>query len=158
MGMRTKSILTALGLGACLAQARASNLTDVIMIGPMVHFDVSGNGPSRWSFALEGSLWSGTAAYGLDAGLEFDTEGAVRVYGEGETGIGLAGAALGPVLELGPRGFAAGIQGSGWANLLCGGDYRVRFMGDGSLTRALGLYFKAPARQPHMRGHAGVEI
>jgi hypothetical protein len=114
----------------------------------MVHFKFGARAENAWSFGLEASYWSRRhLPLGLDAGFEYDTRGLGRLYAEGELGIGLAGAAFGPVAEIG-RGFRLGMQGSVWANYFLGTDCRVRKLWGARLERAAGAYLKIPAHAP----------
>jgi len=68
-------------------------------IGPMLHINFSkGNKPST-SFSLECAYWNFNGfPYSIDFACEFEKE-RIRFYTEGQTGIGLLGVSVGPVLE-----------------------------------------------------------
>jgi hypothetical protein len=118
------------------------------MIGPMAHFKIGSRGGPSWSLGLEASYWSlRHFPLGADAGIEYDSRGLARLYAEGEFGLGAAGAAFGPVAEIG-RGFRLGGQGSLWANYFIGADCRVRKAWSLPLEPSAGVYLKIPAHVP----------
>jgi hypothetical protein len=95
------------------------------------------------SFAIEAAYWNiSRFPHSIDFALEFD-RGKVRLYTEAQTGIGLAGLALGPVIEFNTQKHYTrlGIQGSVWANYFIGVDYRIRRI-DKYTTHAPGIYGK----------------
>jgi hypothetical protein len=125
-----------------------ANRDFVFMAGPMLHFKIGSRGQPSWSFGLEASYWNVRhLPVGADAGIEYDSRGLARLYAEGETGVGAAGAAFGPVAEIG-RGFRLGVQGSVWANFFLGADYRVRKVWSVPLEQSAGAYLKIPAYIP----------
>jgi hypothetical protein len=110
----------------------------------MIHFNFGGEKP-RVSYAVEVAYWNlEHFFYSVDGGLELES-GKFRIYSELQTGIGLAGAACGPVLEFNTRqgGTHLGVQGSLWANYFLGGNFRIRRIGKTTYT-CLGLYAKVP--------------
>jgi hypothetical protein len=120
-----------------------------LMIGPMAHYNFGSSEKGVWSFGLEASYWGmDRSPLAFDIGMECDTRGQVRLYAEGEMGLGLAGMAFGPVAEFGRRRSRLGIQGSVWANYFLGTDYRLRKLWGASLERAAGAYLKIPAHAP----------
>lgn len=115
----------------------------VWMVGPMIHYNIGGE-KSRFSYALELSYWDYDGfPYSFDAGLEFQKQ-RVRLYTEAQTGIGVAGLSLGPVLEFQTDNsrIKAGIQGSVWGNYFLGFDLRFRKIDDTYFCP--GTYFKIP--------------
>lgn len=117
---------------------------EIWTIGPMLHLNFGGT-PKSTSFAIEAAYWNITRFYyGVDAGIEFD-HGRIRVYSEAQTGVGLTGVALGPVVEFNPRKSKTlvGFQGSCWANYFQGVDYRLRLI-DKKKIHAVGVYAKLP--------------
>jgi hypothetical protein len=114
----------------------------------MAHFRIGSRDRGAWSFGLEASYWSVRHfPIGADAGIEYDSRGWARLYAEGEAGLAAAGAAFGPVAEIG-RKFRFGVQGSLWANYFLGTDYRVRKVWSGPFEQATGVYLKVPAHLP----------
>lgn len=141
---------------------RAETRLGYFMIGPVLHWNFSGNGFTAFSSGVEASWWTyerdlegngffsnmpkaESGGYGLDFGFEIDRK-AVRMYAEPQLGWVLAGLSLGPVLELSREGgpVQVGFQGSGWLNALAGVDFRYRRMG-GRHHQAVGTYFKLGA-------------
>jgi hypothetical protein len=113
-------------------------------MGPMIHFNFGGEKP-RVSYSFEVAYWNlDHFFYSIDGGLEVES-GKFRLYSELQTGIGLAGIACGPVLEINTRqgGTHLGVQGSVWANYFLGMDVRKRWVNKTTYT-SLGLYVKAP--------------
>jgi hypothetical protein len=118
---------------------------EIWTIGPMFHFNFGGGQKPTTSFAVEVAYWNvDKVPYSLDFGMEFD-RGKFRLYSEGQTGIGLTGIALGPVLEFNSKEskVRVGVQGSCWANYFLGVDYRIRFI-DKKKFHCIGLYGKLP--------------
>ena len=130
---------------ACLmALSHCTTAQQIWTIGPMVHFDL-GRHHSPASFSLEAAYWNITAVYySVDCGIEIQGN-KIRLYSEGQTGVGLTGISIGPVLEIDPHRHATrlGFQGSCWANYGIGADYRLRFL-DKKTTQSLGFYVKLP--------------
>lgn len=117
---------------------------EIWTIGPMLHINLGGE-KKRFSFAIEGSYWNlNHFFYGVDGGIEFE-KNRIRIYSELQTGFGLAGIALGPLLEINTfQGKAhLGMQSSVWANYFVGVDYRRRWV-DKTKYNCFGLYLKVP--------------
>lgn len=126
-----------LGIHSVLAQ-------EIWSIGPMLHINFGGEKRTT-SFAIEAAYWNiDRFPYSVDFAIEFD-RGAVRLYSEAQTGIGLAGVSVGPVIEFArnPGGVRLGMQGTVWANYFLGVDYRLRFI-RGNRFHCLGFYGKLP--------------
>jgi hypothetical protein len=116
----------------------------VWMLGPMLHFNISEK-KMHASFGIELAYWNYEHfPYSVDAGIDFEKK-KIRLYSEGQAGIGLLGLSMGPVLEIrtDESRILAGIQGSFWANYFGGFDLRFRKTG-GKGVFAPGLYFKLP--------------
>ncbi len=132
-------ILAIMAGGKLTAQTK-----EVWMLGPMLHYNIGGE-KNRWSFSLELAYWNYEKfPYSFDAAIEFEKQ-KIRLYSEVQTGIGLAGLAVGPLVEFRTKEFAikAGFQGSIWANYFLGFDLRVRSTG-GDTYFCPGTYFKMP--------------
>lgn len=123
-----------------------ANLTavaqEVWTIGPMLHVNF-GRGKPTVSFAIEAAYWNvRNVPYSVDFGIEFDRRKTTRFYSELQTGIGVAGISVGPVLQVGGGdGAKLGLQGTAWINYYVGLDYRMRFFRD-QKHRSAGLYAK----------------
>lgn len=116
----------------------------VWMIGPMLHFNFSEK-KMHTSFGVELAYWNYEKfPYSIDGGIEFE-KGKFRFYTEGQTGIGLLGISMGPVMEYRKeiKNMHLGFQGSVWANYFGGIDLRYRAVG-GTSVFSPGLYFKLP--------------
>ncbi len=115
----------------------------IAVAGTMVHFNF-GNQAHAISYGLEFSEWYYASwPVGLDVGAEYGGH-RFRIYTEGETGIGVTGAAWGPVVEFSPgKNAALGIQTSLWANFFGGIDFRWRFL-DHKTYYCPGVYAKIP--------------
>lgn len=116
----------------------------VWMLGPMLHMNFS-NKEKHTSFGLELAYWNyDHFPYSFDGGIEFEKK-KIRLYSEAQTGLGLLGVSLGPVMELrtNEQKLKAGIQGSVWANYFGGIDIRFREVG-GTSSFSPGVYFKIP--------------
>lgn len=121
-----KSILSALFI-VHLAVSVPAQTREVFMFGPMLHVNF-GEEKKRVSVALELSYWNyENFPYSFDGGIEIEKH-RIRLYSEAQTGIGLAGLSIGPVLEF--RGdekkLKAGFQTSLWGNYFLGFDLRLR--------------------------------
>jgi len=117
---------------------------EIWTVGPMFHFNFGGGKPST-AFSIEAAYWNITHfIYSVDAGLEIE-RGKLRLYSEGQTGLGVTGVSLGPVVEFNfPESkIRLGIQGSCWINYFVGVDYRVRFI-DNQKFHYIGFYGKLP--------------
>lgn len=117
---------------------------EVWTIGPMLHLNFGREKPTV-SFAIEAAYWNvSNFPHSVDFGIEFDRKKTRRFYSELQTGIGIAGVSVGPVLQVGGGdGAKVGLQGTAWINYYIGVDYRMRFFRD-QKHRAFGLYAKLP--------------
>jgi hypothetical protein len=118
--------------------------SQVWMIGPMLHFNIS-HKVMHTSFGVELSWWDYSHwPYSFDAGFEFEKK-KIRIYSEAQTGIGFLGLSFGPALEYrtDENKLTFGPQGSVWANYFGGFDLRFRKTG-GDFSLCPGLYFKLP--------------
>jgi hypothetical protein len=110
----------------------------------MVHINFCGEKRST-GFSIEAAYWNITHfIYSVDAGIEIE-RGTLRLYSEGQTGLGVTGVSLGPVVEFNfPESkVRLGVQGSCWINYILGADYRMRFI-DGHKFHYVGFYGKIP--------------
>ena len=117
---------------------------EVWTIGPMLHWNFGGEKRSP-SFSIEAAYWNIKAfPHSVDFGIEFD-RGKLRLYTEAQTGIGVTGISLGPVVEFNftEGKVRAGAQGSCWLNYFLGIDYRLRFI-DKKKFNCVGIYGKLP--------------
>jgi hypothetical protein len=160
--MRLPSAAFACGVAIGLLPVCARAADGWLVLGPMIHRNLGAGGGSAaaWSFGLEASYWTaaGGALGGIDAGFEYDTRMAFRLYGEAESGIGLAGVGGGPVLESDSGRIRLGLQGSGWINCYAGSDYRIRWLAGRPPEFAPGLYLKFPVQgdfRPEFNGGQG---
>ncbi len=100
-------------------------------IGPMFHFNFGG-GEHHFSIGLEASYWkdifknSNSPLVGVDAGIEYEFGGKLRIYGEGQTG-GILGLSAGPLIEFKEGESNFGFQSSVWYAFLLGVDMRWRY-------------------------------
>jgi hypothetical protein len=126
-----------------IAKNAYSQKPHVWMIGPMLHFNF-GDKKMHTSFGIELAYWNyAHFPYSFDGGIEFEKQ-KTRLYSEAQTGIGIIGLSLGPVMEFRTGdGVKLGIQGSAWANYFLGIDIRFRAVGETSIFSP-GLYFKLP--------------
>ena len=111
-------------------------------VGPMVHYNIGGE-KNRWSWTIEFAYWNFSHfPYSFDFATEFERK-KIRFYSEVQTGIGLAGLACGPVLEIqtDKSKLKLGFQGSIWGNYFLGGDLRARFI-DKNAFFSPGIYLK----------------
>ncbi|HEX2395545.1 MAG TPA: hypothetical protein VHI78_09365 [Bacteroidales bacterium] len=139
-----RRILIVVLITIILNQNSFSQKSEVWMLGPMLHFNIADK-HMKTSFGVELSYWNYEHfPYSFDVGIDFQ-KGSIRLYSEGQTGIGFLGLSFGPVLELrtSEGQLKTGIQGSVWANYFGGFDLRFRKTGD-AFTFAPGLYFKLP--------------
>lgn len=121
-----------------------SQKQQVWMLGPMLHFNISQK-KMHPSFGIELSYWNYSHyPYSIDCAIEFEKK-KIRIYSEAQTGIGIAGFSLGPVIEfrMDEHNVKLGAQGSLWANYFGGFDIRLRMIGGHSYFSP-GLYFKIP--------------
>lgn len=129
-------------IGFILIFSECSFSQEIWTIGPMLHVNFGGEKRST-SFAIEAAYWNLNKFYhSVDFAVEFD-RGSIRLYSEAQTGIGLTGISLGPVIEFSNGGTWLGVQGSCWANYILGIDYRMRFI-DKKKFYCVGLYAKLP--------------
>lgn len=134
------SALVLLMLSAC----RTCLAQEIWTIGPMFHINF-GAEKRTTAFSIEAAYWNITHfIYSFDAGLEIE-RGKLRLYTEGQTGLGVTGVSLGPVVEFNfPESKTRlGIQGSCWINYILGVDYRMRFI-DHQKFHYVGFYGKVP--------------
>ena len=126
-----------------LAVSQVSFSQEIWTIGPMLHFGIGGEKKNN-SFSIEAAYWNiYSFIYSVDFGLEFERN-RVRLYSEAQTGIGVTGISLGPVVEFNKGGHPRlGVQGSCWLNYFVGFDYRVRYIGKEKLHYT-GIYAKLP--------------
>lgn len=139
MKFRKLILTTIFALGAMGSFAQ-----EVWTIGPMLHYNFGG-GKRSASFAIEAAYWNiYNFPYGVDFAIEFDKR-KLRLYSELQTGIGVAGIAVGPVIEFNREEGKTllGVQGSAWANYFLGFDYRFRKIGEQKF-HAPGIYAKLP--------------
>lgn len=137
----TKTLLTVL----FPILSMSSFAQEIWTIGPMLHVNFGEEKPSV-SFAMEVAYWNvDNVPYSVDFGLEFDRKKKRRIYSELQTGIGVAGVSVGPVVQYFKGGGEAklGLQGTAWINYYVGADYRMRFFKN-EVARAVGTYAKMP--------------
>ena len=140
--MKTLTKFTVLCLMLCAG--RTALAQEIWTIGPMFHINFGGEKRST-AFSVEASYWNITHfIYSVDVGLEVE-RGKLRLYSEGQTGIGVTGISLGPVVEFNfPESKTRlGVQGSCWINYIFGVDYRMRFI-DHQKFNYIGFYGKVP--------------
>lgn len=128
-----------------------SKAQEVWTIGPMLHYNFGGEKRTT-SFSIEAAYWNVKKfPYSFDVAIEFD-RGKLRLYSELQTGIGVAGISVGPVVEFNRTEHYTrlGVQGSVWANYFLGFDYRFRSI-DKNKYHAFGTYGKLPI------AHSGFE-
>jgi hypothetical protein len=95
--------------------------------GPMLHINI-GDQKVKASWGFEVAYWNFSRfPYSFDFCTEFEQK-KIRLYSEIQTGIGIAGISLGPVLEIQTDipAIRAGFQGSIWGNYYLGFDFRYR--------------------------------
>ena len=139
--MKACRYLVVIGLLVTISERSFSQ--EIWTIGPMLHVNFGGGEKRSTSFAIETAYWNlSKFYYSVDFAIEFD-RGRLRLYSEAQTGIGLTGLSLGPVVEFSNSGTRLGVQGSCWANYFLGIDYRIRFI-DKKRFHAVGLYAKLP--------------
>ena len=111
-------------------------------IGPMLHVNF-GDEKTVCSWNMEVAYWNFSGfPWSVDMGLEFERK-KFRIYTEGQTGIGVAGIASGPVFEINrvDKKESLGWQSSVWGNYYWGFDIRYRKIGGKSFF-APGTYLK----------------
>jgi hypothetical protein len=117
---------------------------EVWTFGPMIQVNFGGE-KTNISYGIEGAYWNlSHFYYGVDGGLEYGNN-RMRLYSELQTGFGLAGIAMGPVLEYNTTVSQAhmGFQYTIWANYFFGFDYRRRWV-DTTTYNCIGIYLKVP--------------
>jgi hypothetical protein len=117
---------------------------EVWMVGPMLHFNF-GNKEIHTSFGIELSYWNyDNFPYSFNGALEFEKK-KIRLYGEAQCGIAVAGLSMGPVMEFrtDEGKLKLGLQGSVWGNYFLGFDLRYRYISGGSVISP-GVYVKLP--------------
>lgn len=134
-------------IGCCMVMIHAYSYSQELWtIGPMLHLRLDGVKKNN-SFSIEAAYWNiNSFIYSVDVGIEFE-HGRTRLYTEGQTGIGLTGISMGPVVEFNSKATGGttnlGVQGSCWINYFVGFDYRVRLIG-GEKVHYTGAYVKLP--------------
>lgn len=139
-----KSVIRCPIISLFLLYVVSSSAQEIWTIGPMLHINF-GAEKRTTSFTIEAAWWKVKGVpHSLDFGIEFD-RGKLRLYSEGQAGIGLTGLSLGPVLEFNFKESKTrlGVQGSCWINYFFGIDYRMRFI-DKKRFDCIGLYAKLP--------------
>jgi hypothetical protein len=109
----------------------------------MLHLNI-GDDKLRCSWGLEFAYWNFSHfPWSVDMAVEFEKQ-KIRLYSEAQTGLGLAGLALGPVMEIqtNEKAVKLGLQTSVWGNYYWGFDLRGRFIG-GKKFFCPGTYLKA---------------
>ena len=77
--------------------------------GPMIHINIGGEKHTK-AFSIEAAYWNITHfIYSVDADVEIE-KGKLRLYSEGQTGLGVTGVSFGPVVEF----QFPGIKNQGW--------------------------------------------
>ena len=112
--------------------------------GPMLHVNFGGE-KTNVSYGFEVAYWNITHFYyGVDGGIEYGVQH-LRIYSELETGLGVVGFGLGPVLEFktNKSQINLGFQYTIWANYFLGLDYRHRNI-DSTNYNCVGFYLKVP--------------
>jgi hypothetical protein len=127
----------------------------VWMIGPMIHYNFAKE-KRHFSFGVEAAYWNiKNVPYSIDGGVEFSKE-RTRFYSEMQTGIGVTGVAVGPVLEINKVEHKAhlGFQTTLWVNYFVGIDYRYRRI-DKTNFNCIGTYAKLPIATKDMGSSSG---
>jgi len=133
-----------LAICAVLCISISSYAQEIWTIGPMIHINFGGEKRTT-AFSIEAAYWNiNHFIYSVDAGIEVE-RGKLRLYSEGQTGLGVTGLSLGPIVEFNFRESKTrlGVQGSCWINYIFGADYRIRFI-DGQKLHYVGFYGKVP--------------
>jgi hypothetical protein len=110
-------------------------------IGPMLHVNFGGERRTT-SFGIEAAYWNVNATpWSVDFGVEFDRK-KTRLYSELQTGIGITGISLGPVVQFNTgAGVKLGVQGSCWISYGLRVDYRMRYFREENI-HSVGVYAK----------------
>ena len=75
----------------------------------MIHINIGGEKHTK-AFSIEAAYWNITHfIYSVDADVEIE-KGKLRLYSEGQTGLGVTGVSFGPVVEF----QFPGIKNQGW--------------------------------------------
>ncbi|WP_114781953.1 hypothetical protein [Botryobacter ruber] len=139
-GVKLKLLLLSLLCLLSLPEVRAQ---DVISVGPMLHFNFGDRKP-KVSWGVEAALWWYQDSFPASVNLGFDRrKGSTVLFAQAQTGVGVAGVAAGPYLELQEGEASVGMQTDYWINYFAGLNYRIRY-GTGNNRKALGFYVKAP--------------
>ncbi len=120
-------------------------------IGPMIHYNFGGE-KRHFSWAIEVAYWNiKNIPISIDGGVEFSKK-RIRLYSEAQTGIGVTGLSIGPVLEINKieRKVHLGIQTTFWLNYYIGLDYRYRRI-DKTNFNCVGTYGKIPFATKDMK-------
>ena len=128
---------------------------EVWTIGPMLHYNFGGE-KRHFSWAIELAYWNiKNVPYSVDGGIEFSKK-RIRLYGEAQTGIGVTGISIGPVLEINKaeRKAHLGYQTTFWLNYFIGVDYRYRRI-DKTSFNCVGTYGKLPVATKNMKSSNG---
>lgn len=124
-------------------------------IGPFLHYNFGGE-KRHFSWALEIAYWNiKNVPYSIDGGIEFGKK-RVRLYSEVQTGIGVTGVSIGPVLEINKieKKVRLGYQTTLWINYFIGLDYRYRRI-DKTNFNCIGTYAKLPFATKDMESSNG---
>lgn len=124
---------------------------EVWTIGPMLHYNFGGE-KRHFSWAIELAYWNvKNVPYSIDGGIEFSKK-RIRLYSEVQTGIGVTGLSVGPVLEINKAEHKAhlGFQTTFWVNYFIGVDYRYRRI-DKTNFNCIGTYGKLPFATKDMK-------
>jgi hypothetical protein len=132
--------LLMLALPAGVANARPKD--DLYLFGPVLHANLR-DGKIHFSLGVEGSYWNLDRKVGYSYGMEYDFRKQARLYGELQAGF-LAGASVGPVLQVSGQGLDMGMQGSLWASWFLGIDCRYRLLTRSHGELAPGVFAKLP--------------
>jgi hypothetical protein len=130
--------------GLLMLSFYSSIAQEVWTIGPMLHYNFGGEKRTT-SFSIEAAYWNVYKfPYGLDFAVEFGRK-KIRLYSEIQTGVGVTGISLGPVVEFDTAGSGThlGVQCTAWVNYFIGADYRIRYI-DKQTFHAGGVYGKLP--------------
>jgi hypothetical protein len=131
-------------IGFVILASECSFAQEIWTIGPMLHVNFGGEKRST-SFSIEAAYWNiNKFIYSVDFAVEFG-RGRMFLYSEAQTGIGVTGISMGPVVEFNfsENATRLGVQGSCWINYIVGVDYRMRFI-DHKKLQYIGFYAKLP--------------
>lgn len=136
-------VITALTLILNLNNIHAQ-LQQIFTIGPTVHINFD-KPKLNISYGIEGAYWNWYGfPYSFDAGIEYGGK-KFRVYSELQTGIGITGISLGPVIQynFSESRVNLGYQGTIWFGYYLGFDARIRHI-EGKNVFCYGSYIKMP--------------